>query len=262
MPPDGINALKIEKAALDLLDRYSIDRPAFDVEDLAAAERVTVRSCRLSSADAWLVRTPGGGGIIRVRDDMKEVGRFRFSVGHELGHWILHPDLSQTIICTASDLIDYAKSRAEVEANFFSANLLMPGPWVRDEIKRVDPSFAAVEEIAKEFLTTLTAASWRFTELSGHAVVLIFSTDGHIRWSTKSNAARPLFVQWGEEVPGDSITKEAIAKGTNPAGSENTDPNIWFPSWQCDRDCELFEDVRLSPTYGWALTLLWMPDLG
>jgi hypothetical protein len=262
MPPDGINAFKVEKAALDLLDRYSIDRPGFDVEDLAAAEGIIVRRCPLPSADAWLVRPPGGGGIIRVRDDMKEVGRFRFSVGHEMGHWVLHPDLSQTIICTASDLTDYAKSRPEAEANLFSANLLMPGPWVREDIHRIDPSFAAVERITKEFLTTLTAASWRFTELSRHAVVLIFSTDGRIRWSTKSKAAQPLFVQWGEEIPPNSITRETIAQGINPAGSENTDPNVWFPSWRCDRESELFEDVRLSPTYGWALTLLWMPELG
>ena len=138
----------------------------------------------------------------------------------------------------------------------------MPSPWIRADMQKVDPSFATVEDIAKEFSTTMTAASWRFTELSKHAVMLIFSTDGRIRWSVKSKAAKPLFVQWGDEVPEYSVTKEAIGKGKNPATAENTDPNIWFPTWRCDDDSELFEDVRLSPNYGWALTLLWMPELG
>lgn len=262
MPTEGINTIRIEKAALDLLARYGIDKPGFEIEDLAAAEGLTVRRGPLPSAAAWLVRSPGGGGIIRVKDDMKEVGRFRFSVGHELGHWILHPSISQTFICTASDLTDYAKSIPEAEANLFSANLLMPSPWIRSELQKVDPTFAKVAEITNEFGTTLTAASWRFVELSKHAVMLVFSTGGRIRWSVKSKAAKPLFVRWGDELPEHSVTKEMIAKGKNPSTVENIDPNIWFPSWRCDKDSELFEDVRVSSNYGWALTLLWMPEIG
>jgi hypothetical protein len=256
---EQINTIRVERAALDLLSKYGIECPGFDIEDLAEAEGLEVRRGDLPHADAWLVRHPGGGGVIRVKSDMKESGRFRFSVGHELGHWILHPTLSQTIICTASDLTDYAKSIPEAEANLFSANLLMPAPWVRVELQKADPTFDVVEKIAADFDTSLTAAAWRFVELSKQPVVLVFSRDGCIRWAKRSGLGQSMFLKTGDSLPEHCATVESLANGKNPKTAEDVGLKTWFPDWRCEEDAELFEDVRIAPEYGWALTLLWNP---
>jgi len=73
----------------------------------------------------------------------RKEGRYRFTIGHEVGHWELHRHLCRrrtgqgllframrepSIICRISSM----RSRAEWQANVFSANLLMPGRMVVD----------------------------------------------------------------------------------------------------------------------------------
>ena len=260
MGSDQINVFQVERAAIGLLERYGINQPGFDIEDLAAAEEIEIRRGGLRNVDAWLLRKPSGGGIIRLRDDMVEKVRERFSIGHELGHWTLHPSLSQGFLCTAANFRDYTASREEAEANMFAANLLMPRAWVRPERLREDPSFAVISSLAAEFETTLTASSRRYIELVKHPVVLVYSRNGTVQWSLKSSSAKPLFVERKVALPANSLTAECLESGKT-AGPEKIDPATWFPNWEWSDDSELFEDVRVSSEYEWALTLLWVPEL-
>jgi Zn-dependent peptidase ImmA (M78 family) len=261
MPNERISDIRIERVALELLDQYSITDPGFDIEDLAEAERLEVRRGELKNIDAWLVRKPGGGGIIRLREDTPEAGRVRFSIAHEIGHWLLHPGLSQGFLCTAADMVDYARSPEEAEANRFAANLLMPKSWIPAATWKKDPEFNVTAGLAKDFKTTLTAATRRYVELATHAVVLVFSQNGTIHWSLKSPRAKSLFLERAVSVPANSLTRECIDQGEN-AGAGQVEPDAWFPDWHFDDDSEVFEDVRISTTYGWAMTILWVPELG
>jgi hypothetical protein len=75
-------------------------------------------------------------------------GRYRFTLGHEIGHWVLHgndviavaniPDLfgdaPPPVICR-----DYSSEPHEWQANQFAAHLLMPDDFVRDEWNKIHP---------------------------------------------------------------------------------------------------------------------------
>lgn len=65
----------------------------------------------LDSADARLIRR-GAHGLIRVKQDIPESGRKRFAIAHELGHWLLHRNLSQVLACTSEDMV--AKYKASI----------------------------------------------------------------------------------------------------------------------------------------------------
>lgn len=262
MANDPINAFRVEKAALDLLEEYGIEQRGFEIEDLAAAENLEIRRGVIRNVEAWLLRKPGGGGIIRLREDIAETGRVRFSVGHELGHWKMHPALSQGFLCTTKDFSDYVRSPPEIEANLFAANLLMPRKWIPPEVFRIDPAFAIPSDLAHDFRTTLTASTRRYVELSKHAVVLVFSRGGIVEWSLKSPAAKPLFIERDVPLPDYCLTRECLANGASSKAPESIEPEIWFPNWRFDDDSEVFEDVRISTTYGWAMTMLWVPELG
>src|SRR5690349_4433632 len=134
MPPtvsDGISiSASADRHAAEtksslLLTKYSIEEPGFDVVTLANAMGIVVREGGLENADAWLFRRQDGKGVLRISDRVGSRARRRFSIAHELGHWEMHPDLKQGRYCTESDLIDYVRSREEVEANCFAASLLM-----------------------------------------------------------------------------------------------------------------------------------------
>src|SRR4051812_13642102 len=84
--------------------RYGFREPRdLVLEDLAFALGVVVLEEPLESADARLIRGTKSG-IIRVNSNIPWEGRKRFAIGHELGHWHLHANVSQLLACTSEDM--------------------------------------------------------------------------------------------------------------------------------------------------------------
>src|SRR5690606_13578869 len=63
--------------------------------------------------------------IVNQRTNRSE-SRRRFTIAHELGHYMLHRELSHHFLCSPRD-----RSRMEREANYFAAELLMPSSEIR-----------------------------------------------------------------------------------------------------------------------------------
>ena len=253
------NFIRSEARSAALLERFGIDCPSFNVEDVASALGIEVIDGGLTNADARLVRHEGGTGTIRINASVQETGRRRFSIAHEIGHWELHPNVSQGYLCTAGDMRDYSRSPEEAEANWFAATLLMPKLLLPVVLFKNDPGFGVIREIAKGFQTTLTAAARRLVELSKQPVLLISSNNGTVSWVMRSKSAGDYFVRCGSEIPKYSLTAETVAQGIAEGAMEEMDWDIWFPDLRVPDDSELFEEVRYSANYGIALTLLWMP---
>ena len=85
--------------------------------------------------------------------------RRRFTLAHELGHWICQHLEGKTapVYCRAEDVSTTANRSLEREANIFAAELLMPEPTVRDEF-RWSTSVAA---LAARFGVSTEAMQWR-----------------------------------------------------------------------------------------------------
>lgn len=97
--------------------------------------------------------------------------RRRFTIGHELGHWVLHREGRDAVFCRPSSL-DAAEAptgaeqpapEIELEANRFAAALLMPGELVRRHYRACNGDF---EELMTEFHCSGAAMGRRL-----HAVI-------------------------------------------------------------------------------------------
>ena len=88
--------------------------------------------------------------------------RFRFTIAHEIGHWLCHclegrAPTPKPSYCRAVDLTESAERRLEREANVFAAELLMPEPSVREAWEELgDPNACAAR-----FDVSPTAMQWR-----------------------------------------------------------------------------------------------------
>ena len=85
--------------------------------------------------------------------------RHRFTIAHELGHWICHARgrKSAPTYCRSQDISEDADRAVEREANVFGAELLMPET-------AVNAAWAAVPsapELAERFGVSLLATQWR-----------------------------------------------------------------------------------------------------
>ena len=85
--------------------------------------------------------------------------RIRFTIAHELGHWICHAHGAESApnYCRSQDVSQDTDRTLEREANVFGAELLMPEAAVRN-------AWAASgdrDELASRFGVSALAAQWR-----------------------------------------------------------------------------------------------------
>jgi Zn-dependent peptidase ImmA (M78 family) len=94
--------------------------------------------------------------------DQPPLRRYRFTIAHELGHWVCHvlgSATAQPVYCRAVDLSEAADRTLEREANVFAAELLMPEPAVRE----VWQQLGEVAACASRFDVSPTAMQWRLS---------------------------------------------------------------------------------------------------
>jgi Zn-dependent peptidase ImmA (M78 family) len=86
--------------------------------------------------------------------------RFRFTVAHELGHWICHaherPE-AEPVYCRQVHLAEVADRKLEREANVFAAELLMP----EDAVRQAWAETGEVDACAARLDVSPTAMTWR-----------------------------------------------------------------------------------------------------
>src|SRR5260221_1002978 len=131
---------EIETKVSALLQKNRITKAPIDVEKMAAALGVAVRRTPTDDdISGFLLRQPDGQAIIGV-NTLHHPNRQRFTIAHEIGHFLLHEHGELHVDRAVVKLRDRASSKGEVpeevEANGFAAELLMPGAILRDDLAR------------------------------------------------------------------------------------------------------------------------------
>lgn len=118
-----------------------------DAAELARASGAPVVAPGGSLSGLLLV----GSGEIWVNAAEAEMspGRRRFTIGHEIGHWVLHRERGR-IFCRTSEVAEAHDAvrgvDIEEEASTFSAALMFPPPLVREQFVRMKGDFNALCE--------------------------------------------------------------------------------------------------------------------
>ncbi len=115
-----------------------------DVDDMAEAP-----GCPEVAGDQTIsgLLLPSRGEIWVNADEARQwPPRRRFTIGHELGHWVLHQDRQTSLFCRHGTIDPSEGEQAaperppldpiEQEANWFAASLLMPASLVRFHYER------------------------------------------------------------------------------------------------------------------------------
>jgi Zn-dependent peptidase ImmA (M78 family) len=187
MALDLIRERAAERRADLLISELQItDAGEIDVDAIAMTRGALVVDGGLTGAEARLTRSPKLN-FIRVNTGIRESGRRRFAIAHELGHLLLQ-QTSQFALCTDKDLLPfYTNNPDELEASVFAAALLMPTKMFQPLCQTSAPSLKYVAELAQRFQVTLTAAATRYIQFCPHRCCLVASTDGKIRYHRKTD---------------------------------------------------------------------------
>jgi hypothetical protein len=156
-----------------------------DLEAIACDRGARVVYRRMDGCAARLL-TDGEQAIISIQAGDNE-GRRRFSLAHELAHWI--NDARRGFNCFGDDIGPQNAEAASVEAaaNVFSSQLVLPdylvAPWMRG--RRVDLALAV--ELSAVFRTSVTASAIKLARSTEFGVCLVCHSLQGRRWFVRSS---------------------------------------------------------------------------
>lgn len=171
---------QIERRVKELLDEAGI-RTA-PVDPVALAERLGVEVRPEIAADdvSGGLYHIEGGAVIGVNAS-HHPNRQRFTVAHELGHWILHDQAdfvdhgyvmdgtrAKTPRFMRNQLSSEAVDVKEMEANAFAASLLMPRAFLAKAVRDLQLPVRSeeVENLARQFKVSQQAMTFRLQNLN------------------------------------------------------------------------------------------------
>jgi len=248
-------------------DKFPIDIAAIAKEFTAQIcpddPILSVRGDDLPGFDGALFRAPKGrqGWGIIYNDRLSSKGRINFTLGHELGHYLMHREAYPNgFQCGDGDFLPWGSEYGQIEhqANVFAASLLMPYDDFRQQIDpnaRVDLDM--LSECAARYRVSLIAATLRWLSYTAKRAVLVVSRDGFIEWARSSERAlktRAYFRTSGApvELPDRSLAaqQDLLLGGS---GSMKHDGSVWFAE-------PVHEMSLYAEQYEFGLSLLLLED--
>lgn len=114
-----------------------------------------------------------GGLAICAINKRQSLTRRRFTIAHEIGHFLLHPPVPEydgLQVNRRDAEASAGNSRLEIQANAFAAELLMPEDLIRERFRRPVDLFEALDrdrvtEAARQFGVSEQAMTYRLTSL-------------------------------------------------------------------------------------------------
>jgi IrrE N-terminal-like domain len=177
------------------------------------------------------------------RDNIPGSPRARFTLAHELGHFLLddhrnalmsgrvkpHPSKDTA---TTSELLP------EREADLFAASFLMPSHILRQNVARAASGYARIKQLSQIFDVSLQCAAIRYVEAAADPAAIIFWSPTGYAWKRVSSMLWALGCRKSVEdikaVPIDSATGQLIAARRDHRQTEVVDGHstleAWFPN--------------------------------
>ncbi len=226
------------------------------LNEIAGELGLEVRYSEAESYEGALLRVPGSRmGYIVLNSKIKEESRRRFTLAHEIGHYVLPGQQELSMPCLAGRIDNWQRvlDPAERAANRFAAEILMPREAIREWVEQ-EPSLDAIQSIAAACQTSLTSSAVRLMTLTACPAAVVWSQEGRARWYTQSAS----FVRWVRKghlneatlavrwLRGEPLSKQPQAV---PAAA-------WFFEKGLRPGARVWETAIGLPTYSAALSLL------
>ena len=162
---------EMERLAEQLLQKAGVNNPPVPVKQVANYLQIRVELADLGEDCSGVLVRNGKRAVIGVNWGHYS-NRRRFSVAHEIAHFLLHNGdtyIDKGYRLNFRDLESGSGTKTEeMEANAFAAALLMPSKWVRDAFKKQPFDLTeddGLEILAKKFKVSTQAMTYRLMNL-------------------------------------------------------------------------------------------------
>jgi len=241
-----------------ILNDLGVTKPdEIDVEAIAWRLGARVKYERLDHCEARIVGA-NDAAIIAV-NQRASAERQRFSICHELGHWIYHR--RRMLLCSADDIERPSAESNNLErvADRFASELLMPAYLFAPLAASFGrPSMHVVRKLAEIFKTSQTATAIRLVEMSQEPMILTCYGRNGRRWFAKSRAIKSSWFPTDHLSPETSTFNMLHRQTPQAMPPRSTSATTWFGRWDASRFELVEESLRVAAAD--VLTLLRFKD--
>jgi Zn-dependent peptidase ImmA (M78 family) len=243
------------RAPARLLAELGITEPEdIDLDDIAFACGALVVREPLTGCEARLLGH-GDRAVITVNANIRSTARQRFSVGHEIGHWMHHRSQA-SFRCTKRDFIQsWGDPSPEKDANTYAADILLPPQMYAPRVKGRDMTLAIASDMAELFGSSLTASAIRLVNVGSSPAIVLCSGASGIIWRAYGTDVR-IKLPLRDRPTADSVAYDLL-RGTATPGPTNVSASAWFIDPAAPYH-EICEDSRLIGDD--VLSILWWRD--
>lgn len=188
---------------------------------------------------------------------INNTGFQRFSIAHEIGHFLLDGHIEQILPDGANE----HESRAgftssdpyEIEADNFASALIMPSELFKKEIRKIEEGLEAIKALADICETSLTSTAIRYTKFAEEPCAIIVSEDNTVDYAFMSESLEQFSdIEWIKK--GAAVSKDTLTYNYSDTdeGSDLGNLSDWFEGCSF----EIQEDVIKLGEYGKTLTVI------
>ena len=169
---------RVTEVASELLNSIGLMKAPIDLERVLEAAGIRAEAADLGEDVSGLLSIHNGKGVIAYSED-QSIQRQRFTIAHELGHFLLHKSNGEDTVFLDKDFIVKYRSnkaytetemRQEQEANTFAASLLMPKELIFNELSKPEiqklSENVLIERLAQTFEVSIPAMTFRLSNLN------------------------------------------------------------------------------------------------
>ncbi len=252
------------REAEQLIKRLGITDLPIDPIEIAESFDIMVKSMPADGGVSGMLIRKGNEFCIGYATHIQNEGFRRFSIAHEIGHYILPSHVDAVLAhkdIHSSNAGFTTNDPFEREADIFAASLLMPNDLFTREMKSLGDGLAAVEALSKRFVTSLIATASRYVEKAEIPVAMIVSSNNKINYCFMSDSLRDFrgfeWLRKGDPLPEGSETKIFNSSRENVVGAKRVQEKIELKNWfGGSRSIPGIEEIIGLGRYGKTLTIL------
>lgn len=244
-----------EVFARELLSRLNL-RSAGNLTKLTNRLGLSVKEVDSDGFEGVLVcRADRRKGIIAIQQGIQEEGRKRFTICHEIAHFVLPGHGVDGCVCKSEDIESWRNGAPEyeIEANAFASELLLPYKELAPLIQKSKATIAFAKDIARDFGSSLTAACLKCVDVTEEKSAFVYSVAESIKWFRR-NENFWHYIHGGKLAPeslASRLFKEPIREQDGAVPAE-----AWLEDERLPSGSTIWEDSILLPSYNSAITIL------
>ena len=232
------------------------------IEEIAhAVGIVDVKNMITEDVEGMLVADDAKRSGVILYKESSPLGRQRFTIGHELGHFLLlHHGSEQS--CTVKDIRFGSSSHKiqnlEFEANQFSQLLLMPDRLISSALNGSSINMELLKSISDDFEMSFEAIANKCSNLCRTPFALIYSKDGVVRYCWRDFKSFPYWIPFKAKdlMPPSSQAISLSQSEETISDPIEVDATAWIRSNYKQRTPDRLTEQTYTQLNGYQVTMI------